>query len=449
MPEQQASPSSSQPLSAYENQTRETPQADVVTSAPSGDSASTKRTYLSLLPPPQLIDLILAIDANRQTVIFPHDLDSAIKALQRPARQSQPPSPKTTPAVTVIVKAEPTTSPIPPPSLPPPPQQNPTPPVPPSVVLPPQYKPPAYKQTAHQPVYPYTHTPYYPPPQPHIQISPPPQPPPAAPPRHPLFTSAPLTRDPNKPPVVRPTPPAVSSRDDPNAMPSYEEMIVEAIVDVGDGEGTAPKILFAWMASHYPLQQNFRPSASQALHKALKRGRLEKIGGKYRLNPSWGGGPTTSKRATRRPTANRATPPPTTRPPSAPRSSAQVPPPGYAHPHPPYAYAPYPHHPSLPPHPYGPAYAVNGTTWGAPQPYPQPVNVAPSAKAEDMDEDEDVESEEVDTQEPIAVKDVDMNAEGQEIERKKEQIKQSLVRLARVLRRFARKGEGTEKVIQV
>jgi len=43
---------------------------------------------------------------------------------------------------------------------------------------------------------------------------------------------------------------------------------------------------------HYPLQQNFRPSASQALHKALKRGRLEKVGGKYRLNPSWGGGPT-------------------------------------------------------------------------------------------------------------------------------------------------------------
>ena len=43
---------------------------------------------------------------------------------------------------------------------------------------------------------------------------------------------------------------------------------------------------------HYPLQQNFRPSASQALHKALKRGRLEKLGGKYRLNPCWGGGPT-------------------------------------------------------------------------------------------------------------------------------------------------------------
>ena len=35
---------------------------------------------------------------------------------------------------------------------------------------------------------------------------------------------------------------------------------------------------------------NFRPSASQALQKAYKRGRLEKIGGKYRLNPNWEGG---------------------------------------------------------------------------------------------------------------------------------------------------------------
>lgn len=35
---------------------------------------------------------------------------------------------------------------------------------------------------------------------------------------------------------------------------------------------------------------NFRPSASQALQKAYKRGRLEKVGGKYRLNPNWEGG---------------------------------------------------------------------------------------------------------------------------------------------------------------
>ncbi|KAH9931647.1 uncharacterized protein BXZ73DRAFT_90081 [Epithele typhae] len=81
-------------------------------------------------------------------------------------------------------------------------------------------------------------------------------------------------------------------------------MIVEALLDLGDGEtgeGTAPKDVFTWMASKYPLQTNFRPSASQALQKAYKRGRLEKLpGGKYRLNATWEGG-ATSKRTTRRP----------------------------------------------------------------------------------------------------------------------------------------------------
>ncbi|KAI0713996.1 hypothetical protein C8T65DRAFT_573906 [Cerioporus squamosus] len=78
-------------------------------------------------------------------------------------------------------------------------------------------------------------------------------------------------------------------------------MIVEALLDCGDAEGAAPKDLFTWMASRYPLQTNFRPSASQALQKAYKRGRLEKrAGGKYRLNPNWEGG-ASSKRSTRRP----------------------------------------------------------------------------------------------------------------------------------------------------
>ena len=68
-------------------------------------------------------------------------------------------------------------------------------------------------------------------------------------------------------------------------------MIVEALLDCGEAEGAAPKDLFTWMASRYPLQTNFRPSASQALQKAYKRGRLEKrSGGKYRLNANWEGG---------------------------------------------------------------------------------------------------------------------------------------------------------------
>lgn len=62
-------------------------------------------------------------------------------------------------------------------------------------------------------------------------------------------------------------------------------------MDTADPEGAAPKELFAWMAARYPLQTNFRPSASQALQKAYKRGRLEKRGGgRYRLNPTWEGG---------------------------------------------------------------------------------------------------------------------------------------------------------------
>lgn len=78
-------------------------------------------------------------------------------------------------------------------------------------------------------------------------------------------------------------------------------MLVEALTDLNEADGSAPKSLFTWMASRYPLHSNFRPSASQALQKAFKRGRLEKgSNGKYRLNASWDGG-STSKRTTRRP----------------------------------------------------------------------------------------------------------------------------------------------------
>ena len=87
-----------------------------------------------------------------------------------------------------------------------------------------------------------------------------------------------------RPPVTRPD----GSTED---LPSYEEMIVNALMEHPDPEGAPPKDLFAWMAARYPLQTNFRPSASQALQKAFKRGRLEKgPGGKYRLNASWEGG---------------------------------------------------------------------------------------------------------------------------------------------------------------
>ena len=68
-------------------------------------------------------------------------------------------------------------------------------------------------------------------------------------------------------------------------------MLVQALTVHNDPEGTAPKQLFQWMAATYPLQANFRPSASQALQKAFKRGRFEKNSeGRYRLNPRWEGG---------------------------------------------------------------------------------------------------------------------------------------------------------------
>jgi hypothetical protein len=68
-------------------------------------------------------------------------------------------------------------------------------------------------------------------------------------------------------------------------------MLVEALTELAESDGSAPKSLFTWMASRYPLHTNFRPSASQALQKAFKRGRLEKgSNGKYRLNASWDGG---------------------------------------------------------------------------------------------------------------------------------------------------------------
>lgn len=148
-----------------------------------------------------------------------------------------------------------------------------------------------------QPAYP--HAPYYPP-HPHLpplpHAYPPPYPYPGYPPHphasvySPRGSSAAPMPGPSAPSPGPPPPPPAN--DD---LPSYEEMIVEALLEMGDPEGAAPKDLFAWMASRYPLQTNFRPSASQALQKAFKRGRLEKrAGGRYRLNAAWEGGAVSS-----------------------------------------------------------------------------------------------------------------------------------------------------------
>ncbi|KAI6039307.1 hypothetical protein EDC04DRAFT_2686040 [Pisolithus marmoratus] len=271
-----------------------------------------KKQYLGLLPPPQVIDICLTFEAHAplhiKSSVWPYDIRAAIAAiLSKKAQESQTqtesdPTPaeheKTLhPAASASQPSSPTldAAAVPSASKSPPAATQP--------------QPPAPVHYPHQPYYhpSYPHAPYY---APHATYPPYPPPPHMAyPPNLPaqpsLFPSAALTYPPHSPPAQRqaqpqPPPPPLP----PNAvddLPSYEEMIVEALLDCADPEGCAPKDLFSWMAMHYPLQTNFRPSASQALQKAYKRGRLEKgSNGKYRLNESWEGG-NTSRRTTRRP----------------------------------------------------------------------------------------------------------------------------------------------------
>ncbi|CAG8435366.1 7401_t:CDS:2 [Ambispora gerdemannii] len=71
-------------------------------------------------------------------------------------------------------------------------------------------------------------------------------------------------------------------------LPSYEEMIVEAIGAIADQNGSPPKTIFDKMESTYPLHAKFRSSASQALHKAVKKGRVLKVGlTLYKLNSDY------------------------------------------------------------------------------------------------------------------------------------------------------------------
>lgn len=77
-------------------------------------------------------------------------------------------------------------------------------------------------------------------------------------------------------------------------------MIIEGLQAIGDVNGTPPRMLFHWMEDTYPLMKNFRPSASQALQKAFKRGRLHKAGSLYRINPNWDGS-NAGRKPTRRP----------------------------------------------------------------------------------------------------------------------------------------------------
>ena len=255
------------------------------------ETVALKRTYLSFLTNQQVTDICITLDLYAPThvrnTIWPHDLKATIATLL--ANQTKPaPSEKSSSEdqskptdgldQTANGHEPPPMASLgqPPPQKPqsgaqetpqpsePHPQPHPPPPPPPSV----QYYPYPSPQ-----VPPYPHAPYYGHGQHH-----PPSMPGFLPPPMPYSTMY------TRPPVTRPD----GSTED---LPSYEEMIVNALADHPDPEGAPPKDLFAWMAARYPLQTNFRPSASQALQKAFKRGRLEKgQGGKYRLNASWEGG---------------------------------------------------------------------------------------------------------------------------------------------------------------
>ncbi|KAF8831501.1 hypothetical protein HHX47_DHR1000623 [Lentinula edodes] len=264
--------------------------------ASAADDQERKRRYLSFLPPPQVIEICLTFDihipASVKATVWPANLDEAIAALQKALDEKSTPPLNTSSSTDLNPKSsDPSNASHIATEAPGPPGSS-------SLTSTPfgSIPHPAQRFTfANQPAYP--HTPYYPQTswssysQPPYGITQPYAPPPP-------------------PPIHRqPQYPEAQSSDE---MPGYEDMIVEALNDVQDPEGLAPKDIYTWMVNHYRVQANFRPSASQALQKAFKRGRFEKsLSGKYRLNPNWKGGNTT-RRTTRRPQSHSSTslPPP-------------------------------------------------------------------------------------------------------------------------------------------
>ena len=247
---------------------------------PSHRTSPAKRAYLALLPPSQIIDICLAFEPyappHVKSSVWPVDFSAAVAALQtqpgpskaadasmtneRPAMASLQDPTQSSKAVSRVKSpdGEPSSS-----SPPKPASGTPSTNAPPHAF-------PAYPYHPLQAAYP--HAPYY---SSH-----------RVPPGHSQYSSFPLTPHLHANPSTN-----VSHPPPPDDLPSYEEMIVQALKTFSDPDGAAPKDLFSWMASHYPLQTNFRPSASQALQKAFKRGRfLKSTNGRYRLNPSWEGG---------------------------------------------------------------------------------------------------------------------------------------------------------------
>ncbi|KAF8352265.1 hypothetical protein F5887DRAFT_1171662 [Amanita rubescens] len=329
-----------------------------------------KRQYLALLPPQQIIDICLAFDVHVppyiKSTVWPLDLKAAITVLSKASRpsdsESSPARTDNVPVMDSLTESQ-VDAPDKPPAATPSTEKLPSAPPNSAEADPASSTSDSNAQPAQNlytfPSYP--HVPYYPPPpagyppypHPYPGYLPPnghPVPHPPGYPPHPLLAGGTATQ-----PSQPHDPYSTHSGDD---LPSYEEMIVEALAESTDLEGCAPKDLFTWMASRYPLQSNFRPSASQALQKAYKRGRFEKTSsGKYKLNTTWEGG-NTSRRTTRRPQTQTQSTTPSTSSTLAPPFTQQPlvhhsnQPAGLrpAYPGQPYGY-PYPSAPGYPPYP--------------------------------------------------------------------------------------------------
>ncbi|KIO18629.1 hypothetical protein M407DRAFT_31705 [Tulasnella calospora MUT 4182] len=241
--------------------------------AASNNSASQKREYLKRLRHEELVDLLISVDTDRTTKIFPDDIQAAISArsaelVQESPVAASPSTPEPEVQATSLPQpqgAEPATS-TPPPFSPaqhqhiPPHASLPVPGNPFMPFLPPHLAHPPFPFPFHQgPAMP-------PPPPPPVQLhqglvsQPPPHsisPPIDAQPLHSQNTPTPSAHEPTSPgstptphypgPVepIPPTPHSLSSLN--NGMPSYEEMICMALADLASPDGSAPKALFEWM----------------------------------------------------------------------------------------------------------------------------------------------------------------------------------------------------------
>ncbi|KAG9017042.1 hypothetical protein FRB90_001980 [Tulasnella sp. 427] len=421
------------------------PRLESALSAPT----SQKRQYLKALSHEELVNLLIAVDADRTTVIFPNDIQAA--TANRLAERSEQSS-----SSVILSTSEPDVD-----TNVSPPQTEPAASTPPPFAPAhhPQIPPHAALSGPGNPFMPFLppHLPHPPFPFPfHQGPGVPPMPPPPPPPvqlhqalaPQPHALSNPSEGQPahsSTPPIpsahehaspsstptlhqhasiesIPPSPHSASSLN--NGMPSYEEMICMALADLASPDGSAPKAVFEWMTNRFPLMTNFRPSAHQALQKAFKRGRLQKIGNKYRLNPNWSGG-STSRRTTRRPQAAGgaappaipfsarvpgisgswpiSAPPPPTQPPEGNQTPLVSPfPPPFAHPPPP------PPHPNPPPNASALLQAIAGIN-----------GIIDRSQSEEVSQPEAelLEPEpEPDSQEPDPVEEGDDDAEGETVE---------------------------------